>query len=94
MTATGEKRFLTMAPGFTEFEREIMGARTKNSLAAPRARGGLGGRKFILSKTQNLEIIRLYGEGPPVQQIADLFGVSRRTVYRVLEMAYSTSSVN
>ena len=71
-----------------------MRARTKDCLAAPRARGRLGGRKSKLSKAQNLEITRHYGEGRIVQQIADLFGVSRRTVYRVLEMAYSPSSVN
>ena len=88
------KLFFTMVAAFAEFEREIMRARTKDGLAAARARGRLGGRKPKLSKAQNLEIIRLYGEGRPVQKIADLFGVSRPTVYRVLETASSSSIVN
>lgn len=88
------KLFFTMVAAFAEFEREIMRARTKDGLAAARARGRLGGRKPKLSKAQSLEIIRLYGEGRPVQKIADLFGVSRPTVYRVLETASSSSIVN
>ena len=85
-TSTAEgKLFFTMVAAFAEFEREIMRARTKDGLAAARARGRLGGRKPKLSKSQIAEIRRLYEEGRPVQDIGDLFSVSRPTIYRALE---------
>jgi len=85
-TSTAEgKLFFTMVAAFAEFEREIMRARTKDGLAAARARGRLGGRKPKLSSRQAQEAIRLYEEGRPVQEIADLFSTSRPTIYRAIE---------
>jgi DNA invertase Pin-like site-specific DNA recombinase len=85
-TSTPEgKLFFTMVAAFAEFEREIMRSRTMDGLAAARARGRLGGRKPKLSEKQVTEVTRLYNEQRPVQQIADLFQVSRPTIYRVLE---------
>jgi DNA invertase Pin-like site-specific DNA recombinase len=84
-TSTPEgKLFFTMVAAFAEFEREIMRSRTMDGLAAARARGRLGGRKPKLSDKQIAEVTRLYNEQRPVQEIADLFGVSRPTVYRVM----------
>ena len=85
-TSTPEgKLFFTMVAAFAEFERQIMRSRTMDGLAAARARGRLGGRKPKLSEKQITEVSRLYSEGRPVQEIADLFGVSRPTVYRVMQ---------
>lgn len=90
-TSTPEgKLFFTMVAAFAEFEREIMRSRTMDGLAAARARGKLGGRKPKLSSKQIAEVNRLYIEQRPVQEIADLFGVSRPTVYRVVQ-AQSTA---
>ena len=84
-TSTPEgKLFFTMVAAFAEFERELMRSRTMDGLAAARARGKLGGRKPKLSEKQVAEVTRLYIEQRPVQEIADLFGVSRPTVYRVI----------
>jgi len=84
-TSTPEgKLFFTMVAAFAEFEREIMRSRTMDGLAAARARGRLGGRKPKLSEKQIAEVARLYDEQRPVQEIADLFGVSRPTVYRAV----------
>lgn len=86
-TSTPEgKLFFTMVAAFAEFEREIMRSRTMDGLAAARARGKLGGRKPKLSEKQKTEVLRLYREGRQVQEIADLFGVSRPTIYRVVEV--------
>jgi len=85
-TSTPEgKLFFTMVAAFAEFEREIMRSRTMDGLAAARARGRLGGRKPKLSSKQIAEVSRLYAEGRNVQEIADLFNISRPTVYRALE---------
>jgi DNA invertase Pin-like site-specific DNA recombinase len=73
-----------MVAAFAEFEHEIMRSRTMDGLAAARARGRLGGRKPKLSDKQIAEVTRLYKEQRPVQEIAELFGVSRPTIYRVM----------
>jgi DNA invertase Pin-like site-specific DNA recombinase len=84
-TSTAEgKLFFTILSAFGEFEHEIMRSRTMDGLAAARARGRLGGRKPKLSEKQVTEVARLYKEQRPVQEIADLFGVSRPTVYRAI----------
>jgi DNA invertase Pin-like site-specific DNA recombinase len=84
-TSTPEgKLFFTMVAAFAEFEREIMRSRTMDGLAAARARGKLGGRKPKLSDKQVAEVTRLYSDERSVQEIADLFGVSRPTIYRVM----------
>lgn len=85
-TSTPEgKLFFTMVAAFAEFEREIMRSRTMDGLAAARARGKLGGRKRKLSERQVAEAMRLYNEGTPVQEIADMFSTSRPTIYRAIE---------
>ena len=87
-TSTPEgKLFFTMVAAFAEFERGIMQSRTMDGLAAARARGKVGGRKRKLSNLQVAEVKRMYQEQKPVQEIADLFGVSRPTIYRVVENA-------
>jgi Homeodomain-like domain len=47
--------------------------------------GGLNG---MLNRMRDREIVRLRTKGAPVEEIADVFGVSRRTVFRVLTAKY------
>jgi Helix-turn-helix domain of resolvase len=47
--------------------------------------GGLNG---MLTRMRDQEIVRLRGKGAAIEQIADVFGVSRRTVFRVLTAKY------
>jgi len=47
--------------------------------------GGLNG---MLTRMRDREIVRLRTKGAPVERIADVFGVSRRTVFRVLTAKY------
>jgi len=81
------KLFFTMVAAFAEFERGIMQARTKDGLAAARARGRVGGRKPKLSASQAEMIKRLYADQMSVAEIAANLGVSRPTVYRSLYAA-------
>ena len=47
-----------------------------------------GGLKGLLNGMRDREIVRLKARGMPVEDIADEFGVSRRTVFRVLTEKY------
>jgi DNA invertase Pin-like site-specific DNA recombinase len=64
---------------------------THEGLAAARARGRVGGRKPKLTDVQVKHARDLYAAGDhTVMDIATLLGVSRQTVYRVLEPADAT----
>lgn len=85
-TTTPEGRlFFTLIGAFAEFEHALMVARTKDGLAAARARGRVGGRKPALSAAQQREVRKLAAGARPIAEIAELFGVSRGTIYRVIE---------
>ena len=89
------KLFFTMVAGFAEFEHSMMVARTKEGLAAARARGRVGGRKPKMTATKVDEAKRLYGEGNlTVQEIAELLGVSRPTIYRAVGSQKSPEQVS
>ena len=86
-TSTPEgKFFFTIIGAVAEFERSLIVSRTKDGLAAARARGRVGGRKPKLSAKQRAEISRMYEVGDKtVQEIGELFGVSRPTVYSAIQ---------
>jgi DNA invertase Pin-like site-specific DNA recombinase len=79
------KLFFTMVAAFAEFERSIMQARTKDGLAAARARGRVGGRKPKLQSFQIAMIRKSFVDGMSVSAIASSMNVSRPTIYRALD---------
>ena len=85
-TTSAEGRlFFIMVAAFAEFEHSIMQARTRDGLAAARARGRVGGRKPKMTPARVAEVKKLYeAQDKTVQEIADLFGVSRPTIYRAV----------
>jgi DNA invertase Pin-like site-specific DNA recombinase len=85
-TSTPEGRmFYTILAAYAEFEHDLIVSRTKDGLAAARARGRKGGRKAKLTERQVTQIRAAYDKGDlTVSQIAEDFKVSRPTVYRAL----------
>ena len=80
------KLFFTMIAAFSQFEHDLLVARTKDGLAAARARGRLGGRKPKLTEAQKKQIQILYAAKElTVREIASLFSITPPTVYRALE---------
>ena len=85
-TSVEGRFFFTVIAAMAEFEHELMVARTKDGLAAARARGRLGGRKPKLSEAQKKQVKKLYDERElTVRAISEMFNVTPPTVYRALE---------
>jgi DNA invertase Pin-like site-specific DNA recombinase len=80
------KLFFTMVAAFAEFEHSMMVSRTKDGLAAARARGRVGGRKAKLSDAQIGRLVEVYdSKNITIQDMANMFGISRPTVYRLIK---------
>lgn len=68
-----------------QFERERIVERTKEGLEVARKRGRVGGRPPALSPAQKAEVKRMRDvEMRPIPEIAALFGVSGKTIRRVV----------
>lgn len=68
-----------------EFERDLISMRTKEGMAVARAKGRLKGKQPNLSTTQRKLLFEVQDRGEYTQaEIAELFSVSRATVYREL----------
>lgn len=82
-TAQG-KMMLTIVHAFAQFERDLIIERTKEGLAAARARGKKGGRK-PLPKGKVDKALKLYDTNTmTLKEIEDMTGVSASTIYRRL----------
>lgn len=78
--------FFHIAASFAEFERELIAERTKAGLAAARARGRKGGRKPVLTPAKVKVAKDMYASKEyTLQQIADVVGCSRASVYNYLK---------
>lgn len=92
-TSTPQGRmFFHILGAVAEFERALTAERTRDGLAAARARGRVGGRKQALKPRQAVLAQQMYDElgedgkrKHTVQDIADELGVARTTIYRYLE---------
>ena len=82
-TSTGKLLF-TLMSALAQFERDVLADRTKEGLAAARARGRKGGRPPV-SREAIKKAIKLYNTGQyTVREITDLTGVKPSTLYKAL----------
>jgi len=81
-TASGKLVFGIFA-ALAEFESELIRERTLAGLAAARARGRNGGRKFQLSKNQvRMAQAAMKSRETSVNELCKELGISRQTLYR------------
>jgi len=81
-TASGKLVFGIFA-ALAEFERELIRERTMAGLAAARARGRKGGRKFALTKAQvRLAQVAMGKKETIVGELCKELGITRPTIYR------------
>ncbi|MDE0101585.1 MAG: recombinase family protein [Bryobacterales bacterium] len=79
------KMFFNILATFAEFESDLIRMRTREGMAVARAKGKLRGKKPKLSDRQARELRRMYDTGEySVSDLAEVFSVSRPTVYRTL----------
>ena len=79
------KMFFNILATFAEFEVDLIRLRTREGMAMARAKGKLRGKRPKLSDKQHKELWRMYETGEySINDLAELFAVSRPTVYRTL----------
>ena len=87
-TPTGKFLF-TIVAGVSQFERDMIVERTKEGLAAARARGRLGGRPKVDPKSV-AQAIAMYKAGNiPINDILKTTGLGRATFYKYLNQEKS-----
>ncbi|MDX3111173.1 recombinase family protein [Nonomuraea angiospora] len=80
------KMFFNMLAVFAEFEVDLLRMRTREGMAVAKAKGKLRGKQPKLSARQQAELRRMHDGGQyTIADLAEVFSVSRPTVYRVLE---------
>lgn len=77
------KAMFGMLAVFAEFERDIIQQRTLAGLEAARKRGKTGGRPKVDEKTKQ-RVMALYQANESATDIAKEYGISRATVYNIL----------
>ncbi len=79
------KMFFNILATFAEFEGDLIRLRTGEGMAIARAKGKLRGKQPKLSDRQQRELRRMHDTGDySISELAELFTVSRPTVYRTL----------
>ncbi|WP_237770643.1 recombinase family protein [Enterobacter ludwigii] len=79
------KMFFNVLATFAEFEGDLIRLRTCEGMAIARAKGKLRGNQPKLSEKQQKELCRMRETGQySISDLAELFSVSRPTVYRTL----------
>ena len=87
------KMFFNILATFAEFEVDLLRLRTREGMAIARAKGRLRGKQPKLSERQQAHLVQLSQSGQhTIAELAELFSVSRPTVYRALERARGTST--
>lgn len=85
-TTPGGVLIFNVFAAMAQFERDLIRERTNAGLQAARARGHKGGRPSKLTEKQRARISELYqGRTLTVQEIADQYHVSRKTIYSSLK---------
>ena len=69
-----------------EFERSLIGERTKAGMAAAKARGSAIGRRHALTPSQLAHAIFLIEKGESPSMVARSMKVGRSTLYRAISL--------
>jgi DNA invertase Pin-like site-specific DNA recombinase len=90
-TSTG-RMLAGVFASLAEYERELINERAADARAAAKARNASTGRPSRLTEDQKRQVRALHASGESVPALVKTFAVSRRTVYRALEVSVTSSS--
>lgn len=79
------KLMFTIFAGLSQFEADLIGQRTKEGLAAARARGRLGGRPRVASDKSNMALKMYDSKEFTIGEICKNCGIGKTTLYRLLD---------
>ena len=80
------KMFFNIVATFAEFEADLIKQRTREGMAIAKAKGKMRGKKPKLTEKQQKELRKMHKTGEhSISDLAEIFAVSRATVYRTLE---------
>ena len=80
------KMFFNILATFAEFEADLIRMRTREGMAIAGSKGKLRGKQPKLTEKQQKELGKLHATGNySISDLAELFSVSRPTVYRTLQ---------
>lgn len=92
-TTPAGRMFFHVLAALAEFEASLISERTLDGLEAARARGRKGGRRPKLNDKQVALVRSMYASGEhTVTAIAETFGVTRPTIYRLLDTHESSTT--
>lgn len=84
------KMFFNIVATFAEFEADLLKMRTREGMAIAKAKGKMRGKKPKLTGKQHKELLKMHKTGEhSISDLAEIFSVSRATVYRTLERTQS-----
>jgi DNA invertase Pin-like site-specific DNA recombinase len=83
------KLLFTILAAVSTFERDLIIDRTRDGLAAARARGNLGGRPKSYTAATAQAVLALRSAGQTLTEISAVCNISRRTASRILAEAQS-----
>jgi DNA invertase Pin-like site-specific DNA recombinase len=78
------RMMMQMLGSFAEFEREMIRERTRLGLARARLEGRVGGNRASLTPKQQAHALQMIDEGKSQSETAELFGVHRSTICRLV----------
>ncbi|WP_020393492.1 recombinase family protein [Kribbella catacumbae] len=80
------KTFFNILATFAEFEVDLLRLRTGEGMAIAKSKGKLRGKQPKLTTRQQIHGVQLHAAGEHnITELAELYTISRPTVYRVLE---------
>ena len=81
----------TVLSMIAEFEADLARARTREGMAVAKAKGRLRGKQPKLKHGQEAHLVKLWNDGThTTAELAELFNVSRSTVYRAIQRGGAT----
>ncbi|MCE5221193.1 MAG: recombinase family protein [Clostridium sp.] len=85
-TTPQSKLMFTIFSGISQFERDMISMRTKESLTVSRARGRIGGRPCKDTRKIDIALKMYESKNHSISEITEATGVSKTTLYRYIKL--------